>query len=348
MADQPASPVATLFPGIFAMVMATGIIAVASAQQGIDWLGEALYAVAAVMYVVLAAMLATRIIRYPGAFAADITSHGKGFGFLTIVAATNVLAAASAVIHGWWGLAWGLWWFALAMWPVLLYSTLIAVVIGEPKPDLEHGFNGSWFLLSVATESIAVVAGLLLTRHGGGLLAFTAMAAFTLGLVLYLIVMTVDFLRAAFRHHDPDEIDPLDWIASGAMAITVLAGSNLLVAAQRTPALAPLAHFLEGVVILAWVTGTFWLPLVAALGVWRHLVRRVPVRYDPAFWALVFPVGMYGAATFQMLSAIHLGQLGWLPRIVLAVALVAWLLTFGGLLHHIAIARRAEHAGEGA
>lgn len=47
------------------MVMATGIIAVASSQQGIDWLADVLYVVAAVMYVVLIVTLLGRIIRFP-------------------------------------------------------------------------------------------------------------------------------------------------------------------------------------------------------------------------------------------------------------------------------------------
>src|SRR5262249_36641450 len=194
MADQPGSPVAALPPGIFAMVMASGIIAVASSQQGISWLADTLYLVAAVMYVVLILMLLWRIVRFPRPFWADVTSHAQGFAFLTTVAATNVLAAASALLSGWWGLAWGLWWFALALWPVFLYVALIALVVGEDKPGLEHGINGSWFMLTISAESIAVVAGLLIPRHDTDLLAFGAMAALTLGLVLYLVVMTVEFL----------------------------------------------------------------------------------------------------------------------------------------------------------
>src|SRR5215471_18087334 len=66
MPNRPKSPIATLFPGIFAVVMATGIIAVASKQQGIDWLADALYVAAALMYVVLIVLLLARVIRYPG------------------------------------------------------------------------------------------------------------------------------------------------------------------------------------------------------------------------------------------------------------------------------------------
>ena len=339
MTDQPVSRVATLPPGIFAMVMATGIIAVASNQQGIEWLADALYAVAAVMYAVLIVMLLVRIIRFPHAFWADVTSHEQGFAFLTTVAATNVLAAASALIHGWWSLAWGLWWWSLALWPVLVYITLTAVVTGQNKPGLEHGINGTWFLLTVSTESIAVVAALLLTQHDSDPLAALALAALTLGLVLYLVVMTVEFVRWTFRRLAPEEIDPPAWIAAGAMAITVLAGSNLLLAAPQSQALTRMAPFLAGIVILAWATATFWLPLMVSLGIWRHLVKRVPLRYAAAYWGLVFPIGMYSAATFQMLNAIPLGQLGWLPPAALTAALAAWSLTLTGLVHHLASAR---------
>ena len=332
MSDQPASRVATLNLGVFAMVMASGIIAVASSQQGIDLLADVLYVVAAVMYVVLVIMLLARIIRFPRAFAADVTSHERGFAFLTTVAATNVLAAASAVLHGWWGLAWALWWFALALWPLFLYTTLTAVVIGKDKPGLERGINGTWFLLTVSTESIAVVAGLLLTRHDSDLLAFLAMSAFTLGLVLYLVVMTVEFLRWTFRRLDPEEIDPPAWIAAGAMAITVLAGSNLLLAQAAAPRIARVAPAIEVLVVLAWATATFWFPLMVAMGVWRHVIRRVPLRYHPSYWALIFPLGMYGVATSRMNEATDLAGLDWLPPVVLGISLAAWALTFAGLV----------------
>ena len=98
---------ATLFPGYFALVMATGIIAIGASQQDLDWLADALYVVAVVAYVVLAVLLVARLVRYPRPLVADLTSHAKGFAFLTVVAGTNVLGSASAIVHGWWGLAVG-------------------------------------------------------------------------------------------------------------------------------------------------------------------------------------------------------------------------------------------------
>jgi tellurite resistance protein TehA-like permease len=313
--------------------MATGIIAVAARQQDLVGLAQGLYVVAAVAYVVLLGLTLARLVLHPRDLIADLASHTKGFAFLTLVAASNVLGSASGLVHGWWTLAWVLWWFSIGAWVVLLYSTLVSVVLRGPKPGLETGINGTWFLLTVATESIAVLGALLLARHPSDGLAFACLALFCLGLVLYLIVMTLLFLRWTFQELSPDEADPPAWIAAGAVAIIVLAGANLLGAAPVSSRVDRIAPFIEGVVTLAWATATFWFPLMVAIGVWRHVLRRVPLRYHPAYWALVFPLGMYGAATFAMVSVVDLGTLDRLPELTLAVALTAWTATFVGMVH---------------
>ena len=327
------SPIATLFPGYFALVMATGIVAVGASQQDLDLLADVLYLVCAGAYVVLGALLVVRVVRFPDRLLTDLTSHAKGFAFLTIVAGTNVLGSASIVVHGWWDAAWALWALSLVLWFVLVYIALISVVVGGKKPDLGVGINGTWFLLTVSTESIAVLGALLLADGGGDGLAFACIACFTLGIVLYLIVMTMVFLRWTFQPLEPTEADPPAWIAAGAVAITVLAGSNLLLAQDSAPRVTRVAPFVEGMVVLAWATATFWFPLMVAIGIWRHVIRRLPLRYHPSYWALVFPLGMYGAATFRMRAAIELESLDWLPRLVLAIALAAWMATFIGLVH---------------
>lgn len=323
--------VKSLFPGYFAMVMATGIVAIGAMQQKITFLAEGLYAIAAIAYVVLAGLLIWRALQFPKLLAADITSHAKGFAFLTTVAASNVLASASGVIHGCWTLAWALWWISLPLWAFFVYGTLFAVVLKGPKPGLGKGINGTWFLLIVATESVVVSGALLLARRPDDLMAFALVAAFALGLVLYLIVMTMVFLRWTFTELEPQEADPPAWIAAGAVAITVLAGSNLLAAASASDRIERLRPFIEGVVMLAWATATFWFPLMVAIGVWRHLINKMPLRYHPSYWAMVFPLGMYGASSFRMRAVTDLASLGWLPKATLAVALVAWSATFFGL-----------------
>jgi len=334
-------PIASLFPGYFALVMATGIISVAAKQQGIDWLADVLYVVAAIAYVVLVVLTVARLVIHARRLLADLTSHAKGFGFLTIVAGTNVLASASATVHGWWTLGETLWWCSLPLYVILVYTTLVSDVLRHDKPALGAGINGSWFLLTVSTESVAVFGALLLGHDPSDFLAFMCLAAFCLGLVLYLIVMTMVFLRWTFQSLEPTEADPPAWIAAGAVAITVLAGSNLLAARGVSPRVDRLAPLIEGLVTLAWATATFWFPVMVAIGVWRHIARKVPLRYHPSYWALVFPLGMYGVATFKMRAVIKLDQLEWAPKVTLAVALTAWTATFVGLV--IQGARAALH-----
>jgi tellurite resistance protein TehA-like permease len=76
----------------------------------------------------------------------------------------------------------------------------------------------------------------------------------------------------------------------------------------------------------------WWIPMMIALGIWRYVIQRVPLRYDPSYWGAVFPLGMYSVATLQMESALGLPFLAPLPVVMFAAALVAWTLAFVGLL----------------
>jgi tellurite resistance protein TehA-like permease len=324
---------AGLFPGYFALVMATGIVAVGAFQQDLDLLAGLLFLVGCVAFVVLASLTVARLVRYPRRLVSDLTHHSTGFSFLTLVAALNVLGGGAAVIHEWWALTWIAWVASIVCWVLLLYPPLVAVIIDESKPPLGQGINGTWFLLTVATESVAVAGALLLAHEGepNQWLELVALSAFTLGVVLYLIVMTMLFLRWTFSPLGPDELQPPSWIAAGAVAITVLAGSNLLAARDVAPRIDRMAPFIEGIVVLAWATATFWFPVMVVIGIWRHVVRRVPLRYHPAYWALVFPIGMYGAATYRMIAVTDLTVLEPLPKLALAAALLAWTAAFAGL-----------------
>jgi tellurite resistance protein TehA-like permease len=325
--------IANLFPGYFALVMATGIVAVAAQQQGAELIADVLFVVAAVGFVVLLVLYALRLALHTRRFVDDLTHHATAFAFLTAVAGANVLGSAAGVIHGWWTLSWILWGFGLVAWVALVYPALSGVILREPKADLGHGINGTWFLLVVGTQSIAVLGALLLKRSGPHqLLELVCLCAFTLGIVLYLIVMTLVFLRWTFLAVDPADMQPPSWIAMGAVAITCLAGSNLLGTTATAPTLAGVAPFLEGMVVLAWATATFWIPLMLVIGVWRHVVHRVPLVYHPSLWAMVFPLGMYSACTDRMAAVTGFSDVAVVATGAFGVALAAWAVTFVGLV----------------
>ena len=66
---------------------------------------------------------------------------------------------------------------------------------------------------------------------------------------------------------------------------------------------------------------------MVALGVWRHGFRRVPLRYTPALWSIVFPLGMF-AASGMTLGAPTGCRSRRLDRELMWVALGVWALTY--------------------
>jgi tellurite resistance protein TehA-like permease len=116
------------------------------------------------------------------------------------------------------------------------------------------------------------------------------------------------------------------------MAISNLAGAGLVENTPDAPFLLSLLPFLKGFTVLYWATGTWWIPMLLVLGVWRHVIQRFPLRYDPLYWGAVFPLGMYTVATRQMAAALDLGFLDPLPVVVFVAALAAWTFAFAGLL----------------
>lgn len=81
----------------------------------------------------------------------------------------------------------------------------------------------------------------------------------------------------------------------------------------------------------------------------RRRSRSRWLAHQLVFWALVFPLGMYSAATFKMRAAIQLDALEWLPKVAFAAALIAWLAAAFGLVHEglrAVLARRDRDASD--
>ncbi len=72
--------------------------------------------------------------------------------------------------------------------------------------------------------------------------------------------------------------------------------------------------------------------MLLLLGVWRHVYKRFPLKYDPLYWGGVFPLGMYSVCTHEMIEAMGVDFLGWLPQAFVYIALAAWSVAFVGLV----------------
>ena len=325
---------ADLFPGYFALVMATGIISIACFLLAMKTIALVLLAINVVAYAVLWFLLLLRLLFFFSRITADINNHQRGPGFFTVVAGTCVLGSDLLIVIDQYRIAVALWFVGLLLWGLIMYTFVAAMTVREDKPSIESGLNGGWLLMVVATQSISVLGTLLAVRFGNyrePVLFFT-LCMFLLGCMLYLLLITLIFYRFTFVNVTMAALTPPYWINMGAVAITTLAGARLIIAASEWALLNEVAPFLKGFTLFFWAAGSWWIPLLLILGFWRHVYKRFPLRYDPQYWGMVFPFGMYTVCTFQLAKAINFPPLMVIPRYFVYLALAGWIATSAGLI----------------
>ena len=327
-----------LFPAYFALVMATGIISIACHLVAMDFLAFPLFYLNQFFYIVLWIFTLFRLVHYPARLFGDLSNHRLGSGFLTIVAATNVLGSQFVILQSNQTIALVLWVLGLTLWLFLIYALFTILTVKEEKPPLESGINGAWMLFVVSTQSI-VVLGMLITSLFAPweeMFTFAMLGFYLLGCMFYILIISLILYRFMFFKIGVEEMGPPYWINMGAVAITTLAGANILLK-SNAPFLIELSPFIKGFTLFFWAMGTWWIPLLFILGAWRHIYKGYPLIYHPVYWGLVFPMGMYTVCTFRLAQAMKLEFLLMIPRFFIFIALTAWFATAFGLAYQLII-----------
>jgi tellurite resistance protein TehA-like permease len=324
-----------LSPAYFALVMATGIVSIASDRADFHTTAAVLLWLNAGQYLVLWMLTLWRLLRYHRALVHDLTDHQLAPGFFSVVAATGVLGN-QLIVTGVYDLALTLWFFGLFLWIVLTYTIFATLTIKASKPTIERGITGAWLLAVVSTQSMALLSALLARHFEQPIrlhINFVALSMWLWGGMMYIWIISLIFYRYTFFRFSPADFSSPYWINMGAMAISTLAGSLLIENTADAPFLETLLPFLRGFTIFFWATGTWWIPMLLVLVVWRHLY--ISLKYDPLYWGTVFPLGMYAVCTFEMAHAMSLDFLLPVAHVFVYVALLIWAATFFGLVRNL-------------
>ncbi|MBO0885405.1 MAG: tellurite resistance/C4-dicarboxylate transporter family protein [Mycobacterium sp.] len=325
----------TLSPGYFALVMATGIVSISMHQHRAYALSVALLWLACIAYIVLVLANTARIIVFRADFVNDLKDPRRAFSLFTFVAGTDVLGARFAIDTHYW-MAFGLLIIGWLAWLVLGYVVPWAAVFRTThRPVLRHA-NGTWFIWVVASSSVAVLAAVLESEHGRGRreLALLAVFSWSIGVFLYGAAGIFVGARVLLYGLRPEELTPPYWVSMGATAITVVAGARIVEMAEA-PMVDATRGLIAGLSVVFWAFGTWLIPPLVAAGIWKHVVHRVPLRYEAPLWSVVFPLGMYGVGGQYLGQADNLPIVEYIGSDESWIALAAWVVTFVAMLHHL-------------
>jgi tellurite resistance protein TehA-like permease len=323
--------IAGLYPGSFALVMATGIISDAMLFEGHRLWSHALFAVNLVAYPLLLLLTAWRGARFWPALRGDLTNPRLVFGFFTIVAATAVLGTGLS-LRGFVAIAAMLWFAAFLLWLALIYFGFGVLIFAKAERSAKV-VHGGWLNAIVGTESLVLLGVAAAPAFdGSAAMMFVVLHwLWGIGLALYAIFIVLFAYHLFFFDVEPEDLSPLLWVVMGAAAIATNAGSELIRTESGMPFLTSMRPFIDGVTLLLWAWATWWIPLLVMLGVWKHVVCRLPLTYTPQLWSLVFPLGMYAVATLHLSLAADFPPLRVLSAAMVWIAFAAWIVAAIGL-----------------
>lgn len=304
--------------------MATAIVSTAFARAGLSVPADGLLAAAGGGYAVLLLRAAADV----GSLPRQVRDPDRAFGLFTFPAASTLLGerfhqlglhplGLALVVLG--GLA----------WLMLAYAVPAATMLRSEKAPFGDLVSGSWLLWVVATESVATGSSMAAIGQPDvrGVLVPAAGIAWAIGIVLYLLLMTMLTSRLLVVDVARDQLSPTYWIGMGATAIITLAGARLLQLPHGLPIIAFETSAIGGLTFVFWAFGTFWIPLLLIGTIWREAAGGWRLRYELALWSVVFPLGMYAEASAEFGAATHLSFIGDIGRVMLAPAAAAWLVT---------------------
>lgn len=328
--------VAHLPPGYFALVMGTGIVSIGLHDAGLTVLSDVLMWLAVGAYLVLWALYIWRAISFRHEVIADLRDPAIAFAFFTIVAGTDVLGVRLAQ-QGLMEIAMPLFLLAGALWFVFGYVLPWQVLMTRDGEPILARTNGTWFIWAVASQSLAIGMTQLqpyVSTAAARWVGLLAVLAWSVGVILYAAIGMLVLLRVVHFGITAEEFDPAYWVAMGALAIAVVAGSGII-GMERTPMVDAVRPLISATVVIFWSFCAWLVPLLIGAGFWRHVVRRVPLRYVATLWSMVFPIGMFAVASISMGRADRLPMAEQIGQVGLVVAVIVWAIVFLALLHRI-------------
>jgi tellurite resistance protein TehA-like permease len=299
-------------PDVFAAVMATGIVSIAASKHHYGRIAETLGVLASLGLVALIALV---LLTRP---AWDLRDPDVTLRLFTFVAACAVLDSrldSQPVVVLILGAA------ALSSW-LSLVALSARNMLARTWTALRDAAHGAWELASVGTSGLAIVATKVARSTAEPWWLSVAVPVWVVALCIYALMTWLILWRARIDLADRRSgFEPDSWILMGGLAIATLAGDNIhsLVPAWLAPTV-------RVVTVVTWVAASLWIPALVYFGLQRINQRPGLVRFAGVWWAFVFPLGMFSAATAATATELGRRSLDTVSLVFFWIAVAAWLI----------------------
>ncbi|WP_161485992.1 tellurite resistance/C4-dicarboxylate transporter family protein [Desulfotomaculum copahuensis] len=322
-----------LYPGHFTLVLATTVLSLGTFDLGLFFISNLFWYLAVLFFLVLVVLYLFRLLLNRKGLLLEATDPVLMFNFFCFVTACNILGirAASGCLFG---LSLLLLVTGALSWIFFLFITIAALIMYNQQP-LPKAVNGSWLMLVVGTQSLVILSTLVLAKIGfKRTFCFLSTSLWLAGIFFYLIIILFILIKFFFSRINPENMAPSYWVGMGAASISAVAGMTILNTGGSISLVIFLRPFIMGMVLLLWAWATWWIPLLLLIGFWRHVCKRYSFKPDPAFWSIVFPVGMYALACLSMGTYFQMEWLRNMGRIAVWTGLLAWVAVWLNILFH--------------
>ncbi|MBC3347630.1 TDT family transporter [Pseudomonas sp. SWRI196] len=340
---RPLEAVRQFTPNWFAVVMGTGVLALALAQwpgdvPGLRVLAEGVWWFDVLLFVLFTGLYTARWVLFFDE-ARRIFAHSTVSMFFGTIPMGLATLINGLLVFGLprWGegvvpLAETLWWIDVAM--SLACGVLIPFLMFTRQEHRIDQMTAVWLLPVVAAEVAAASGGLLAPHladaHSQLVMLVTSYSLWAFSLPVAFSILTILLLRMALHKLPHENMAASSWLAlgpigTGALGMLLLGGdAPLIFAANGLPGLGEVAAGLGLVAgITLWGFG-FWWMLMALLITARYLRTGIP--FNLGWWGFTFPLGVYALATLKLASLLSLGFFTVFGCVLVAMLAVMWLI----------------------
>ncbi len=341
--DSPREVIRQFTPNWFAVVMGTGILALALPTLGAPRLGQGVWLASLLLFALFSVLYALRWLCY-------FDQARRIFGHATVSMFIGTIPMALATLLN------GLPSYGVALWgdgvralmlPIWWLDVAMALACGVVIPYLmftrqEHSIDrmtAVWLLPVVAAEVAAASGGLmipLLPPADAYVVLIASYVLWACSVPVALSILVILLLRMAVHKLPPRDMAASSWLALGPLGTGAL---GLLLLGQdasgvfSAQGLAEVGSVAQGVGVigglLLWGLGLWWL-LLALLILGRYLRDGIP--FNLGWWAFTFPLGVYALATLALAEVLGLTFFSRFGELLVVALVLLWLLVMAGTL----------------